>query len=144
MRPDSIIYATLLTLAPLAAGSLAAHQAKPAAPVQAKPEPQALSLEIRVLDGKAQPVPQATVRIFTKPFRALLTDATGTARISDLKPGSYRVNAGKAGFKLAEQTVSVQEGGPATLEFRLQDEAPAPAPGPAKAPTTAAAPTGSR
>ena len=144
MRPDSIIYATLCTLAPLAAGAAPDLQAKLGAPSQARPEPQALALEIRVLDGKAQPVPQATVRVFTKPFRALLTDATGTARISDLKPGSYRVNAGKAGFKLAEQTVSIQEGGPATLEFRLQDEAAAPAPDPAKPPAPATAPTGSR
>jgi hypothetical protein len=144
MRPDSIIYATLLSLAPLSAGTPAAPQAKPASPTPAKPEPQALSLEIRVLDGKAQPVPQATVRVFTRPFRALLTDATGTARISDLKPGSYRVNAGKAGFKLSEQTVSVQEGGPSSLEFRLEDDAPAPARGPAPSPAPAPAPAGSR
>ncbi len=100
----------------LTAALLAAPQAKP---VPAKPAPPKLQpLEVRVLDDQGRPVPQATVRVL-KPFKALLTDAEGVARFPGLAPGAYRVNAGKGGFKLAEQQATVPEDHPATLEFRL-------------------------
>jgi protocatechuate 3,4-dioxygenase beta subunit len=102
----------------LTAALLATPQAKPA-PETAKPAPPKLqSLEVRVLDDQGRPVPQATVRVLS-PFKALLTDAEGLARFQGLKPGSYRVNAGKGGFKLSEQTTTVTEDQPATLEFHL-------------------------
>ena len=108
MTPDLIIYASLIALRPVQAA------------VQTKiSPPKVQTLEVRVLDPEGQPVNEATVRLFTQPFKVLLTNPEGIARFQDLKPGSYRMNAGKNGFRVAEQVVVVKEDQPATLEIRL-------------------------
>lgn len=113
MIPVTVICAALIAFAP--------PQAKPAP--TPTPAPKAAELEIRVLEEQGRPLPEATVRVFAQPMRILLTDSEGIARVPDLKPGSYRVNAAKGGFRLAETTVTVPQAQPAPLEFRLKPEA---------------------
>lgn len=119
----------LLLVTALSAAPQAKPAPAPAKPETAKPEParpgaakpapaKVQTLEVRVLDSEGRPVPQATVRVL-RPFKAALTDDQGLARFPGLPPGAYRVNAGKAGYKLAEQQATVAEDQPATLEFRL-------------------------
>lgn len=97
-------------------------------PVQApSPAPPAKAeaprLEVRVLDEQGHPLPEATVRVFAQPVRVQLTGPDGIARIPDLKPGTYRANAAKGGFRFQEATVAVPKDEPASLEFRLKPEA---------------------
>jgi len=97
-------------------------------PVQApSPAPPAKAeaprLEVRVLDEQGHPLPEATVRVFAQPVRVQLTGPDGIARIPDLKPGTYRANAAKGGFRFQEATVAVPKDESASLEFRLKPEA---------------------
>jgi hypothetical protein len=95
----------------------AAPQARPEPP---KPvPPQERSLTVRVLDDRDRPLPEATVRVFASPMRVQLTDPAGTARFEGLPQGTYRMNAAKGGFRLAERTFDLTAEGPDTLEVKL-------------------------
>lgn len=122
MRPDATIFSAVLTFLPALAGAAP----PPDSPVQAEPQIESVALEVKVLDEKNLPVHQATVRIFTQPHRILLTNSAGLVQTSELKPGKYRVNVGKAGYQLEERMVALGEEKVAKLEFRLKAEAPPP------------------
>lgn len=104
---------------------IAALAAPGQAPGTAAPSTKTLAplLEVRVLDEQGHPLPEATVRVFAQPVRVQLTGPDGVARIPDLKPGTYRANAAKGGFRFQEATVAVPKEEAASLEFRLKPEA---------------------
>lgn len=55
--------------------------------------------------------------------RGVLTGANGRFLIVNVAPGTYTVRAERIGYATAEQSVDVQGGSPAVVNFRLEDEA---------------------
>ena len=72
-----------------------------------------------VVDAASR-TPIASVRIqIVGTQRATIGDATGKFRLSALKPGQYQLRALRIGFASSTQTVTIAEGGNATVDFAL-------------------------
>lgn len=56
--------------------------------------------------------------------RSVVSDDTGRFRIENLAPGRYTIGVSHSGFKLAEREVEISAGRTATLEIKLEIEAP--------------------
>ncbi|MEN3335704.1 MAG: hypothetical protein V7641_5069 [Blastocatellia bacterium] len=56
--------------------------------------------------------------------RNIVSDDTGRFRIENLTPGRYTISVSRTGFKIAEREVDVTAGRAATLEIKLEIEAP--------------------
>jgi subtilisin family serine protease/uncharacterized membrane protein len=57
--------------------------------------------------------------------RTATTDATGKYTVANVPPGTYQVVASKAGYESLTSTATVVSGGTATLNFSLNQKAPA-------------------
>lgn len=55
--------------------------------------------------------------------RGVLTGANGRFLIVNVAPGTYTIRAERIGYATTEQSVDVQGGSPAVVNFRLEDEA---------------------
>lgn len=78
-------------------------------------------IKVRIEGSGGQPVPEATVEVVRGPTAALLqtTDAEGFCTFLTLAPGSYEVQASKAGFETESETTTVRSEEETSLSFRL-------------------------
>jgi hypothetical protein len=99
----------------------------------------------RLLDKTAQlevicdlhPFAKAHILVFDHPYFAM-SEKSGAFSIEDIPPGTYHVKAWHPRLGVAEQTVTIAAGQPASLALKLGAAAAAPAPAPA--PVTPATP----
>jgi outer membrane receptor protein involved in Fe transport len=77
-------------------------------------------LEGKVSDTSGGPLPGAHVSVEGPVFKDVTAGAGGVFRVSDLKPGEYKVRASLQGFKAAEAAVKVAAGEMAGVALSLE------------------------
>ncbi len=87
------------------------------------------------INCKVHPWAKAWILVFDHPYFAV-TERSGTFAIDNVPPGTYRVKAWHPQLGIAEQSVTIAAGSPATLALKLGSAEPASA-----ADTVAAPPT---
>jgi len=74
-----------------------------------------------VVDRERHPLPGAKVTLLAHPSGAVTVVAglKGNYELRDLKPGSYRVLAARAGYETSAQNISLNAGAPQSHDFQL-------------------------
>ena len=112
-----------------ATGQPAQAPAQPAAPKPRTTVPAGRPLLVlQVTDSTGEGVGDVTVRASGPLERVAKTNADGSVRLPNLRPGAYRLRFEKEGFVTFEREVTLPSGGrPTELDVTLTTAAPAPA-----------------
>ena len=149
MTNARILVASLLAATFVATGTPSAQQATPATPRRTRPAA-AAPAQVVVRDRSGAPLEGVRVVVTGVPALETTTGADGTATLSNVGSGSFRLRLERDGFITLEREVTVRSGQPAKIEVALSaapappppPPEPAPAPAPAPPSTVAASPSG--
>lgn len=124
----------LAALALLAATPAAAQTSKAA---QAAAAARALVLTVQVTNLAGQSQDGVKVIATGAVAREGVTDASGLARLSGMKPGNYRLRLEKEGLITLEKEVALKPGASMAVDATMTEAPPPPPPPPAPAPAAA-------
>src|SRR5437867_9918748 len=117
-----------------------AQPGQPAQPARPRPAPKPVAPRVTVRDQSGIILPDTKIGLSGAATAELATDQSGSATLSTLKDGTYRLRCEHEGFVTLEREFVVRAPQPASIDVTLNRAPPPPPPAPAPAPPPAPKP----